>query len=368
MAKMTKVSRYSLFVLLSLSIFNIMSCTVVGNDRSGDMTKKYKVTLYALGAVQVSELDRKFWSDEKGQAVRLKGERIDVNGWLSPYWAKSDSFLTDAEKQRYGIPKKPLTYAKYISLLDVDGYRKAKHPLQYAIMAFVLENMLTQGVEVEEPGDIVRVYEARVGLETRALKLLKNRTTSVEAMRLYNKHGDTRLLDVFPVPKPQEEDYIRFLGALAEREPDQRFHALSLLYAMDKVTYKTNFRDYMVLRIRKSDSWLERGRMYRALVEIGDQKSVESLADSLLKDPVTECREAIIRAALARNLWSKELVGSGIQLAQGLGGQHRTVTPSRMEGQWRHILREYLLWARDHNLCDAATRTAIEGALELLQE
>jgi hypothetical protein len=331
------------------------------------MTEKYKAILYALGAVPVSELDRKLWSDEEGQTVRLKGQRVDVNGWLSPYWVKSGSFLTGEEKRKYGIPKKPLTYTKYVSLLDVDGYKKTRHPLQYTIMAFVLENMLTEGIDIEKSGDMVKVYEAKVGLEERALSLLRDHVNSIEIVQLYNKHGDIRLLNVFPVPQPHEERYIKFLSALAEGSSDQKWSALNLLYTMDKATYKVKFRDFMIRRIRTTDSWPERIRMNRALAEIGDKKSLESLAASLLRDPATECREAIIRAVRKGNVWSKELVGSGIQLAQGLGGKHKSVTPSRMAGQWRHKLREYLLWAGDHNLCDAATRNAIKGALELLE-
>ena len=262
------------------------------------MTEQHKSTLYALGAVPVSELDREFWSDEAGQAVYSKGERVDVNGWLSPYWAQSGSFLTDAQKKRYGISKEPLTYAEYVSLLDVEGYRRTKHPLQYTIMVFVLENMLSECIEIENCDDMIRVYEAGIGLEERALPLLKGCLNSDQAIQLYNKHEDARLLDVFPVPQPEQEDYIEFLRTLAEREADTGWSALGLLYAMDKDTYKVAFRDFMIHRLRETDSLGKHVRMYRALAEIGDRESVQSLAASLLSDPVTEGREAILRTKL----------------------------------------------------------------------
>lgn len=359
---MTKV--YLLCALLSLSI---MSCTGIWNDGGGEMTEKYKATLRALGAVPVSELDRKFWGDEQGQTAYLKGERVDINGWLSPYWAKSSIFLTDAEKERLGIPKKPLTYSEFISLLDVDAYNKTKHPLQFAIMAFVLENMLTEGIEIVDPDGFIKVYDAGIGLEERALSLLKGHVNSDEVMRLYEKHGDTRLLDVFPVPRPEEEKYIEFLRTVAEKEPNRGWFALSLLYTMDKATYKVPFRDFMISKVRATDNSGARIAMYRALVEIEDEKSVEFLAESLLNDPVTESREAIIRAALAGNMCPKKLVDSVIQLAKGVGEEHKSVTVSRMVDQWRHSLREYLIWVKGNNLCDAETRTNAEGALELLK-
>jgi hypothetical protein len=331
------------------------------------MTTDYNTTLYALGAVPLSAIAREFRSDETDRAVYLKGERVDVNGWLSPYWVKSDQFLTGAERDRYVTPRQPLTYAEYAALLNVDEYKRTKNPQQYAVMAFVLETMLQEGITIENPEDIIKVYEVDVGLDDRVLPLLKDRLNSERAMQLYQKRRDARLLDVFPVPSPEEENYIQFLHTMVEREPDKGWNALRLLYIMDKTRYKEEFRDFTIRRVRETDSWVERLPLYRTLVEVGDEKSIQSLAKSLLSDPVTEDREAIIRTALAVNVYSKELVDSVVQLAKGLGDKHESVTPSRMADQWQLTLHEYLAWVKDNNFCDAASQNDVDEALELLK-
>ena len=200
MGKVTKVNRYFLWLLLAL---NITTYPFSEESESDDMIKEYKATLYALGAVPVAELDRKWWGDDAGNTLYFKGERVDVNGWVASDRIRKGNFLTNAEKERAQLAKKkPLTFAQYVSLIDIEGYRKNKEPLQYAIMAIALDNMLMEGVKVENPDDIIKVYEAGIGLEERALRLLKGRLNSERAMQLYQKHRDAHLLAVFPVPRP----------------------------------------------------------------------------------------------------------------------------------------------------------------------
>ena len=116
------------YFICTILLLCFMSCKPTDKDEE-EVTEEYIQTLYNLGSVAVTELDQKFWGDEEGQTAYLKGERVDVNGWLSPYWVKTNIFLTDSVKEEYGIPKEPLTYSEYISLLDVDTYKKTENPL-----------------------------------------------------------------------------------------------------------------------------------------------------------------------------------------------------------------------------------------------
>jgi hypothetical protein len=335
--------------------------------RNIDLSEEFKRILFSLGAIPVLELDKKFWRDVETPAVYLKGQRIDVNGWLSPYWAKTSIFLSDEEKEKYGIPKKPLTYTEYVSLLAVDEYETTKDPMQFAIMTFVLENMLLEEIEIQNPNDIVKVYEASIGLENLALQLLRNRLSSEEIIRLYSKRKDSNLLELLPVPRLEEEGYIKFLEDVAEVEPVSGWQTLSKLNKMNPQKYGSKLRDFIISRIRQSESFGERKKLYRTLAEIGDEKSLEVLATYLLDDPVTECREAILKAAIKYNLCSKGVVGSAVKLAKGIGAKHEPVTPSRRQNQWRQHLREYLTWVKNNNSCDTILRTDAEVALRLLR-
>lgn len=319
-----------------------------------------------MGAVPISKIDRSFWSDETGKALYVKGNRIDINGWLSPYWARKGNFLKNGEKERYGSPRKPMAYKDYISLFNIDEYTKTNDPLQYAVMAFALEDMLMKGVKIKNCSDIIKIYEANIGLEDRALPLLKECVNSDQAMELYNKYHDARLLDIFPLPRPNEDRYIQFLHTLIEKEPNKGWSIFYILYNMDRVKYSELFRDFVISHAHDISNPHDRIGAYHALIEIGDDISLKFLAASLLSDPVTECREAIVNTALTKKLCSKELIQGIAQLAKGYGDQHTPITPSRMVDQWHHILREYLIWAKDNDLCDLNTRTNAKRAFELL--
>jgi hypothetical protein len=331
------------------------------------MTTDYTTTLYALGAVPASAVSREFRSEEAG-AVYLKGQRVDVNGWLSPHLAKGVQLLTDAERERYVPRRQPLSYEEYAALLNVDEYKQTKNSQQYAVMAFALEGMLQDRITIESVDDIIKVYEGDIGLDDRVLALLKGRLSSDRAMTLYQERQDAHLLRVFPVPRPDEANYIQFLRTMAAGEPNRAWMALNLLYAMDKAGYKDEFLDLTIRRVRETVSWRERSAMYRALVEIGDEKSVQFLAESLLGDPITEARETILRGAVSEKVYSQELVDVVVQLAKGLGGRHEAVTPSRMVNQWQFTLRNYLAWVKDNNLGDPAVQNDVKDALELLSK
>jgi len=131
---------------------------------------------------------------------------------------------------------------------------------------------------------------------------------------------------------------------------------------------KEEIRDSLIRKIRGTDNFGERIRIYRELVKIGDKVSLESLAASLLEDPITESREAIIDYALEGNVCSNELMYSIVRLAHGFGQEHKPVTPSRASDQWRHTLRRYLIWVINNDQCDLETRADAKDSLILLEK
>jgi hypothetical protein len=126
-----------LYATLSVLVIVVMA------NRSGwaadkTATPKYEKMLYDLGAFPVAKLTKDYWTNGNPGKVYGKGERIDVDGWLPPNWAAS--YLTKAEKARYGIPKKPLSYEQYVAMLDIDAYQRTHDPTLFLVMRFALGN------------------------------------------------------------------------------------------------------------------------------------------------------------------------------------------------------------------------------------
>jgi hypothetical protein len=328
------------------------------------MPNEYEAALLELGATPVSALDKTLWGDETGRTLFLKGQRVDINGWVAPHWTKEGTFAPGPEKERAVAS---LTFAQYVSLLDVESYAARKDPLQYAAMAIALDRMLMDGTRIENPEAIIRVYEAGIGLEDRALRLLRDCITSEQAMPLYEKHPDSRLLDVFPAPHPEDVRYVQFLREVADRDTEKGWLAFRLLHAMDQTVYREQFRDFLIDRIRDTASWATRSRMCEALAGIGDQVSMDFLGNYLSAEPITEVREAILRAALSHGRCPSNFVGSIAQFAGDLDRGHRSVTSGRMADQWKYSLREYLTWAENSDLCDAASQVEARSALDRLK-
>jgi hypothetical protein len=358
-----------LFKIICSSLCLVALLSAFGDTVNGqDLDQQYEAALYSLGAVPVSKLERKYWHDQSGQAAYLKNQRVDVNGWLSPYWAQSDFFLNKEEKKRFGLPKPPLTFESYVALLDVTTYRETRNKKLYAVMAFALENMLSYDIQIPDTEAIRRVFAAGIGLETRALKLLKGRIQYREAMQLYRDRPDPRLPEIFPMPQPEQSEYIAFLREVSETQPETGWKALRLLYRMDHDAYWIPFRDLLIHISPKSEDWSNRVQMYRAIVDIGDVSSLEALNRAIGEDQVTEVRESILDALSTKGLWYQPMIEKVIQLAQGGGNAHEAVTPSRMVDQWKRSLRVFLVWAAEYPQCDEQTRTKIKRVLTRLRQ
>ena len=67
-----------------------------GDQPNPPATQPYEAMLYELGAFPVAKLTKPYWTNGNPGQVYGKGERLDVDGWLPPYW--TPMHLTDAEE------------------------------------------------------------------------------------------------------------------------------------------------------------------------------------------------------------------------------------------------------------------------------
>lgn len=325
----------------------------------------YEQMLYDLGALPVAKLTKPYWTNGHPGQVYSKGERLDVDGWLPPYWAPSH--LTDAEKARYGIPKKPLSYEQYVALLDVETYKRTHDPQLLLVMRFTLENMRYPRLKLKRE-DFLRIFEARIGLEKWAVRLAKGQLSSDDSMRLLRTYGDETLFDVLPSPEPADKAYVAFLEEqvnAATWSIHSRQAACKLLFALDEKTYRTPYRDFMLGNVKSATYWWDRANLYAALIQLKDEESWKAVRDALIHDPITECRESILYR-LKEQGEVASAIDAVLVVVNGKSDPHHAVMPSRSVDQWRGRLSEYLTWAKSIQTLDALTATKVDDAIEKL--
>lgn len=259
----------------------------------------YEEILYELGAFPVSKLTKRYWNNGHPGEVFSKGEREDVNGWLPPFWVRGNSYLTKSEKTRFGIPKAPLSYERYISFLEVETYQQTKDPLLFAIIQFTLEEFLYRKLEIKNPEDLLNVYHAKIGLDNLVLWTLEGRgLTGPMVANLYREYQDPLLFRYLLPPEPGQHDYQTFLEQLlADPKIDtmQRFTVITQLYQADKPTHLAGYKKFIFKNVTLVPDWLDRSQMYAALIGIGDRESVNAVNHALLNDPTAQVREFLLR-------------------------------------------------------------------------
>jgi hypothetical protein len=341
------------------------------NNSAPAVSRDYEAILYELGAFPVNKLTKPYWNNGNPGKVYGKGERIDVNGWLSPYWAKSGEYLTNEEEVKYKIPKAPLTYEKYISFLDIEEYKKNHNPLLFAVMKFTIDCMVKYEVPLKDPEVIVKIYEAKVGLEWDALRILHGDLSNARLMELYKKHKDSELIDLFPTPKADDKKYVEFLDGLSSENGlpiYDRFRILGLLVQMDTSKYLVKERDFIISNVNLDNEgrhWWYRSKMYSELVKIADNESLDLLNSALLKDPITECRETILNDITKPELAAR-FIETALKLADGKGNEHNPAMMSRPPNGFEMELRRYFEWALKLENLDSDTKTKIKEALSKL--
>ncbi len=189
-------------------------------------------------------------------------------------------------------------------------------------------------------------------------------------MRLVRTYGDEKLFAVLPAPQAADKAYVAFL---AEQAGDARWSitcrqdAFKLLFAMDKNAYHTPYRDFILSQVPMAKDWWVRSRLYDGLVGLKDAKSMKAIREALVHDPITECREAILRY-LEEQGEVASAVDAVLIVANGQDEQPHPVTAGRMETGWTYHQVEYLKWAKSQNGLDAETYRKVNEAYEILHQ
>lgn len=362
-------------VLLAMLLFVGVHTTSAAAPATGPAN--YEQTLYDLGAFPVAKLTKPYWTNGNPGRVYSKGRRVDVDGWVPPY--ETPSYLTDAEKTTYGIPRKALRYEQYMALLDVDTYKRTRDPKLFLVMRFTLENMFWGNMRLKRE-DLLRVYEARIGLEEWAVPLGKGQLPSDDGMRLLRTYGDEKLFDILPAPKAADKTYVTFLEEQANASKwslRARLSAHRLLYALDKKACRKPYEDFLLANAKSAKEWWERSLMYEDLITLHDENAWQAVREGLMRDPVTEVRESIlyhlkeqgeVAAAIDAILVivnCKDEKHAGVSPGRAVVARSRMLG-ERMMGEWSCALSEYLKWAKSLQTLDPATATKVQDAAEKL--
>lgn len=325
-------------------------------NKQSTRPQSYEETLYELGAFPVNKLTKRYWNNGNPGQVYSKGTREDVHGWLRPFWVRTDSYLTESEKKRYGIPKEPLSYERYISFLDVETYQRTKDPLLFAIIQFTLEEFLYRKLEIENPQDFLKVYHAKMGLDNLVLWTLEGRGLSGPMVAsLYRQYQDPLLFRYFTPPEASQDEYKSFLEQLLA----------------DKKTHLAGYKAFIFQNIDQISDWHDRYQMNEALLIIGDEDSTKVVNQSLLNDPVAEVREATLYD-LKEQGRVDEFIETIYQLSLGKGKRCSGIAMNRMtlldegETEISYDLREYLKWAQQKKNLKQETQIKIHSALQAL--
>jgi hypothetical protein len=261
-----------------------------------------------------------------------------------------------------------MRYEQYAAMLEIDTYKRTHDRLLLLVMRFALDSMATNNLHVKKD-DILRIYEARIGLEQQAIRLLDGQLSIEDAMRMLRTYGDTNLFVIFPAPQPKDKAYIAFLNqqAGAAKWPIHcRQDAYRLLFALDERTYRAPFREFLLSHADTATDWWERAKLYGALVQLKDEESLKAVRRGLVHDPITECREDILYD-LRKEGEATSAIDAILVIADGHDEMHHAVTVSRMPGEWSYNLNEYLKWAKSHKGLDAITLRKVDEATEKLR-
>jgi hypothetical protein len=350
--------------MLAVVILFVCERAVLAEEKP--ISSKYERMLYDLGAFPVSNLTQKYWNNGHPGQVYSKGERVDVNGWLPP--SLVPSYLTDAEKLKYGIPKKPLRYEQYLGMLDIDTYQRTRDPAIFLVMQFAMRSMADNEVKLKK-ADALRVYEARIGLDYSTWHLY-GQLSGDDAMRLLRSDTDKSLFNILPLPHPTETKYVAFLlqQANAEKWPmKSRQDAIELVFNMDGRTYRKPYQAFLLNNAKTADDWWERAHLYGGLIKLHDGESMAAVCNGLTHDPITDCRELIL-AFLEEQGDSTSALDAILTIANRQDGKHHAVTINRMFWQWSFKLNDYLKWAREQKDLDGRSIKKIDEAREKLRD
>lgn len=339
-------------------------------------SESYEEILYELGAFPVSKLTKPYWNNGHPGQVYSKGTREDVHAWLRPFWVRTDSYLTKSEKTRLGIPKAPLSYERYVSILDVETYQQTKDPLLFAIIDFTLDELHWRKIKIKNPEDLLKVYHAKMGLDSKVLWLLKRRELIDGPMiaGLYRQYQDPLLFRFLVPPEPGQDDYKAFLEELLvnpKLDAMQRFAVFTQLYQADKPTHLAGYKKFIFKSVAQLPGWFDRCDMYAALVSIGDPESVKAVNHALLNDPTAQVREFLLHE-LKRQDQVVEYIDTIHLLSLGRGQKCKVELYFNMpvlqsdENILADSLKTYLNWAKEKQTLIPKTKQKILASLQAI--
>ena len=314
-----------------------------------------------LGAFPVAELTKRYWTNGHPGQVYSKGTRIDVEGWVPPYWAASSLYLTDEERRAADLPRAPLARERYLALLDVAAYQEDPDPLAFAVLRITLEELGRHGHRLDDMAVARAIYEVE-GLRGYAIEPLGRLLPPAELLELGLEHADDALLRRLVAPGADDTAYATRLEASltdTTRPASTRVLCGRLLRGRDPERWEP-LRELIGAALDAGDvPWRDRQLLYGELVELGDWARCRR---GLLEDPVSEVRERLLRQLQAAGVVA-EVAAVVRQLAENPAvGGHRPRTPSRAPRQIEARVRRYLTWARDRDGLDEATRGQLDAA------
>jgi hypothetical protein len=332
--------------------------------------------LYELGAYPVSRLTREYPHDDSPEVVYGQPTRVDVDGWLPPKAVRSAKYLTYQEKRAQGIPKPPLSYERYIEIMDTDAYQRTKDPRLFLVIKLALQEFRDREIVIKNPEDILKIYHARMGLDAEVLSLFKSRyTPGAVFARLYQRHQDPLVFRFLPPVERGQAEYRQFLEQQL-KDPQlkvkDRFFVYRRLYQADPQKHLAGYKAFIGEQIAQLPDWRDRTKMNSALSAIGDAESIEIMNRSLLNDPVAEVREWVLVVEwMDRKRVHPAVVDTLLQIAEGKGKPCRHVLPAcyKIPEQGTELgpfLYDWLDWAREQPNLEQETKQKIERARELL--
>ncbi|QDV21475.1 hypothetical protein Pan153_61630 [Gimesia panareensis] len=330
--------------------------------------------LYELGAYPVSKLTREYPYGDTSGVVYGVPNRVDVNGWLPPQAVRSAKYLTYQEKRTQGIPKPPLSYERYIEIMDTDAYQRTKDPMLFLVIRLALQEFRDREIEIKNPEDLLKIYHARMGLDAEVLSLFKSRSApGVVFARLYQRHQDPLIFRFLPPVERGQAEYRQFLEQQVDNpqlKVKDRFYVYQHLYQADKQQHGDGYQAFLISNVEQMDAWLDRSQMIQALLEIGSEESIRVVKRCLLNDPVLEVRKAILRKLKAQGR-IEEFLDTLLQLSNGQCKpcQSVAINPVRItqkETVMTYPLRAWLEWAEAQPNLQPDTKWKVDRALENL--
>jgi hypothetical protein len=331
--------------------------------------RRWETMLYDLGSFPSARLSQPHQNRGKsGQVYYSKHSRCDVNGWLHPFWV--NHFLTDEELRHNELPKPPLTFEAYAAMLDAAEYKKTRSPLLFAAMTMALDQMRRRQIPVKDPTPIVKIYEAKIGLDASALTLLDGKLSVEKVKALLAEYRDPKLIPLLPHPEAGEDEYIKWLETQADDEEwgwNARRVLHRRLYDLNPPGRREQWRAFLLAGAPQAQEWPVRMFLYRDLTAFKDAEAVRVINAALLNEPYTDCRESILDHLRKHNAAVQYLDALRL-IAEGKDVVHYRAIPSLHSALWGLGLRQHLEWAQTLDDVGEQDKEKIAQILKLLEQ